>query len=144
MLTYASVSRGVYMAHETNPNDANVKSTIEQGLTVDEYDPLLPDDCAHHLRDFFNAFHQGVQVTFTEVSCFDKAQPEPHERRPKPSVSSLSMYSGQLGDSCSGSFLENLQSLWGIAMVSQPLQQGPLGAVDWIWPLQPQSALLRE
>ncbi len=67
LLTYGSVSRAVYAAHDMAPNDANVKAAIAAGLCVDEYDAKLPDDCSFHLRDFYNGFHAGVQVTFTEV-----------------------------------------------------------------------------
>ncbi len=74
MLTYGSVSRAVYQAYEQAPNDANVLSTIRAGLTLDEYDSRLPDDVAFYLRDFYNAFHQGVQVTFAEVQRASRNQ----------------------------------------------------------------------
>ena len=68
MITYGSVSRAVYMAAEEAWDSPNVQATLRQGLMVDEYDPLLPDDVAEHLRDFFNRFHQGVTQTFAEAS----------------------------------------------------------------------------
>ncbi len=74
MLTYGSVSRAVYLAAEENFGSPNVQATLRAGLTVDEFDPMLPDDVAEHLRDFFNSFHQGITITFAEACRGTKTQ----------------------------------------------------------------------
>eukprot|EP00959_Pyramimonas_sp_CCMP1952_P461621 9481884-Pyramimonas_sp.AAC.1 len=66
MITYGTLTRSIYLAHEQAGEMDTVKETIQDGLTVEEYREDTPDDIIAWLRDFYNKFHEGVGVTFLQ------------------------------------------------------------------------------
>ncbi len=49
------------------PTNPNVQRTLEEGLTIDEWDPHTPADVIAYVRDFYNLFHAGISISFVEI-----------------------------------------------------------------------------
>ncbi|CAK0872892.1 unnamed protein product [Prorocentrum cordatum] len=69
MISYGTLTRAVYNAHERAPGNPFVKRSIERGLqNVTVFDARLPDDVLTWLRDWHNEWHGGSR--FTLIQCW--------------------------------------------------------------------------
>eukprot|EP00969_Alexandrium_andersonii_P108474 4786002-Alexandrium_andersonii.AAC.1 len=67
LVGYGTLCRAIYLAAKLWPNEPNVVQTVEQGLTIDVYDPLMAEDVCVFMRDWLNRFHTGSDISFNEL-----------------------------------------------------------------------------
>eukprot|EP00959_Pyramimonas_sp_CCMP1952_P470519 9496782-Pyramimonas_sp.AAC.1 len=65
LMSYGSLLRAIYKAHELKPEHDNVKATIAAGL-VDEFNPRTPEDVILFIKSFFNGVGGGTGVSFKD------------------------------------------------------------------------------
>jgi hypothetical protein len=68
LLSFATLTRAVYCAHQKEPLNPHVQFTIGQGLknaTVLRSD--IPDDVIMYLINLHNSYHFGVDTTIVEI-----------------------------------------------------------------------------
>jgi hypothetical protein len=57
MLSYGSLSRGIYLAGRLWPTAPNVVATLEKGIVIDVLSRHTPADVCSFMRDWFNQWH---------------------------------------------------------------------------------------
>eukprot|EP00959_Pyramimonas_sp_CCMP1952_P294053 6150228-Pyramimonas_sp.AAC.1 len=63
----SSLNQAIYVAHEMEPNNKNVKKIIENGLHIQVWKATTPDDVLKWLKLEGNNWHHGVATTFLEL-----------------------------------------------------------------------------
>ena len=70
LLSYGTLTRAIYAAHDRAPTNINVIETVKVGLqNVTLFSENTPVDVLEWLIDFHNSFHQGS--SFTVLQHFD-------------------------------------------------------------------------